>query len=135
MGCGITRKKQIKVKGVNGSSGNSGNMRINYNSFNNNVIANKSYCINESAWINVVDFLSFNELKQVAKVNRMFNCISKQHDILIKFFKKRKQNEFTPSTQVSYSSFITNVYNEIPQKEKCYLQKIPTFTLSPIEVN
>ena len=133
MGCGITRKKQIKVKGI---SGVGGSIQCNYNSFNNNnVITNKSYCINESAWMNVVDFLSFNELKQVAKVNRMFNCISKQHDILIKFFKKRKQNEFTPSTQVSYSSFIANVYNEIPQKERCYLQKIPTFTLSPIEVN
>jgi hypothetical protein len=133
MGCGIAGKKQIKVKGISDGS----RIYSNDNSFNsnNNVMSNKSYCINESAWMNVVDFLSFNELKQVAKVNRMFNCISKQHDILIKFFKKRKQNEFTPSTQVSYSSFIANVYNEIPQKERCYLQKIPTFTLSPIEVN
>ena len=129
MGCGIARKKQIKVKSVVTHS--------NENSFNNisTVMVNKSYSINETSWMNVIDFLSFNELKQVAKVNRMFNYISKQHDILIKFFKKRKQNEFTPSTQVSYSSFIANVYNEISQKERCYLQKIPTFTLSPIEVN
>ena len=126
MGCGIARKQQIKVKGL---------IQHSTNSPNHTAIVNKTYSLNESSWMNVVDFLSFNELKQVAKVNRMFNCISKQHDILIKFFKKRKQNEFTPSTQISCSSFIVNVYNEMSQKERCYLQKIPTFTLSPIEVN
>lgn len=130
MGCGISRKQQIKVNKLKQSE-------VKHPSVNNknNIKENKANLISESSWIKVIDYLSFNELKQSAKVNRMFNYISKQHDILIKFFKKRKQNEFIPSVQLSNSSLSTNVYNEIPPKEIYYIPKIPTFTIIPIKVN
>lgn len=48
--------------------------------------------ITKLCWTNVIDFLNYSEVKEIGKVNRAFNKIAKQDNILIKFFKK-KSNE------------------------------------------
>ena len=40
-------------------------------------------------WVKVIDFLSYNELKEVGKVNRKFNMLVKNNNVLVKFFKKK----------------------------------------------
>ena len=40
-------------------------------------------------WIKILNFLSFNELKEAGKVNKFFNQNVKRKEILVKFFKKR----------------------------------------------
>ena len=49
---------------------------------------NKSHKLTKKLWIRVLSFLNFNEIKEIGKVNRIFNFTVKQKDILIKFFKK-----------------------------------------------
>ena len=49
---------------------------------------NKSHKLTKKLWMRVLSFLNFNELKEIGKVNRMFNFTVKQKDILIKFFKR-----------------------------------------------
>ena len=46
--------------------------------------------ISKSNWLNVLDYLQFNELREVGKVNKQFNKQVKNAKILIKFFKKKK---------------------------------------------
>ena len=36
--------------------------------------------------------LSYNEIKEIGKINKTFNRIVKQNEILIKFFKKRNSD-------------------------------------------
>ena len=40
-------------------------------------------------WINILNYLTFNELKETGKVNKFFNQTVKRKEILVKFFKKR----------------------------------------------
>ena len=40
-------------------------------------------------WVKVIDFLSYNELKEVGKINRKFNKLVKTNNVLVKFFKKK----------------------------------------------
>ena len=55
--------------------------------------------------------LSYNEIKEIGKINKTFNRVVKQNEILIKFFKKRnsdyKQNNinFIKSNTYNFISF------------------------------
>ena len=76
---------------------------------------NKAEKLTNKLWINDLDFLNYNELKETGKVNRMFNKNVKQKELLIKFFKKRETviiNEFEDvnlmNTIVSFSMLQTN---------------------------
>ena len=51
---------------------------------------NKTDKLTNKLWINILDFLNYNELKETGKVNKMFNKNVKQKELLIKFFKKRE---------------------------------------------
>ena len=51
-----------------------------YHSYNNRITFN--------LWKKVIDFLPFQDLKEVGKINRKFNIICKNENILVKFFKK-----------------------------------------------
>ena len=50
--------------------------------------------ISSNNWINILDYLSFTDLKESGKVCKKFNIISKKHQILIKFFQNKKSNIF-----------------------------------------
>ena len=45
--------------------------------------------ITNMLWVKVIDFLSYNELKEVGKINRKFNKLVKTNNVLVKFFKKK----------------------------------------------
>ena len=45
--------------------------------------------INEICLKKIINFLSYNDLKEIGKINKTLNKISKHNEILIKFFKKR----------------------------------------------
>lgn len=51
----------------------------------NLIVDNKIEKISLQMWINILNYLTFNELKETGKVNKFFN----QKEILVKFFKKR----------------------------------------------
>jgi hypothetical protein len=55
--------------------------------FNKKIIYNN--LITKMLWVKVIDFLSYNELKEVGKVNRKFNMLVKNNNVLVKFFKKK----------------------------------------------
>ena len=50
---------------------------------------NKSQKISTQIWINILNFLSFHELRETGKVNKFFNKTVKRKEILVKFFQKR----------------------------------------------
>ncbi len=46
--------------------------------------------ITNMLWVKIIDYLSYNELKEVGKINRKFNKLVKTNNIvLVKFFKKK----------------------------------------------
>jgi hypothetical protein len=45
--------------------------------------------ISKKNWLRIMDFLQYKELKEVGKINRLLNYLSKDDKILIKFFKKK----------------------------------------------
>ena len=45
--------------------------------------------ISKKNWLRIIDFLQYKELKEVGKINRLLNYLSKDDKILIKFFKKK----------------------------------------------
>ncbi len=53
------------------------------------ILENQIQKISFKMWINILNFLNFNELKETGKVNKFFNNTVKRKEILIKFFKKR----------------------------------------------
>ena len=55
----------------------------------NLIVDNKIEKISLQMWINILNYLTFNELKETGKVNKFFNQNVKRKEILVKFFKKR----------------------------------------------
>ena len=45
--------------------------------------------ISTDSWEHVVEYLNYNEVKELGKTNQFFNSLGKQHKILIKFFKRK----------------------------------------------
>ena len=70
-------------------------LKTNYNSYNNKLTPN--------LWTKVIDFLQFQDLKEVGKTNRKFNKICKKGNILIKFFKKKDDYDYFQ--HISFASF------------------------------
>jgi hypothetical protein len=88
MGC-ISSPKNIKINSVNFVPNKdkvlSKSLRWNY--IHNKKFFNKT---NKSNWTNIVDYLNFQELKEVGKASKELNSLVKQHQILVKFFKKKE---------------------------------------------
>ena len=55
----------------------------------NLIVNSKIEKISLQMWINILNYLTFNELKEAGKVNKFFNQNVKRKEILVKFFKKR----------------------------------------------
>ena len=72
--------------------------------FNNKIIYNN--LITKMLWVKVIDFLSYNELKEVGKVNRKFNMLVKNNNVLVKFFKKKNtEYDNVIDNIISFDSF------------------------------
>ena len=85
MGCGLSGRNKINITATVSQSKSNSNHSQQY------VQKEYIYLINEKSWKNIINFLGYNDLKEVGKTNKMFNQISKQEDILIKFFKRRNK--------------------------------------------
>ena len=72
MGCGISGRKKIEVKSESPSESK-------YKKIKSESTKGKNYVndINEKAWKNIISFMSFCDLKEVGKVNKLFNLLSK----------------------------------------------------------
>lgn len=79
-------RKKVQISKIEFSSSK-------YKKINSEFTKGKDYVydINERAWKNNISFMSFCDLKEVGKVNKLFNLLSKQDDILIQFFKNRNR--------------------------------------------
>ena len=72
--------------------------------FNKKIIYNN--LITKMLWVKVIDFLSYNELKEVGKVNRKFNMLVKNNNVLVKFFKKKNtEYDNVIDNIISFDSF------------------------------
>ena len=90
MGCGMNKTKKPVIISITS---------LNYRKTIRTTRTNsrkKSYknMISKNSWFYILDFLSYNEIKEVGKTNKMFNYLVKQNQILVKFFK----NKNTPAT-------------------------------------
>lgn len=109
MGCGLSGRKKINITATVSESKSNSNHSQQY------VQKEYIYLINEKSWKNIINFLGYNDLKEVGKTNKMFNQISKQEDILIKFFKRRNK-----TLQLKQSSVFTGdntFYSDNQQNE------------------
>ena len=108
MGC-IQQNKSININPISNKNTNKKNINIkNFNNININNIQkfNKKFeknfnfeseipiidKITNNKWLKILDYLNYNDLKEVGKVNKFFNNNVKNKDILLKFFQKRKSN-------------------------------------------
>ena len=57
--------------------------------------------VSDSSWVNIANFLKFQELKEFGKTNKYFNNISKRHNVLVKFFKKQTFYNNFPKTSIT----------------------------------
>lgn len=85
----------------------------------NNTKKNICRAIRQSSWLNVIDFLKFDEIKEVGKTNKMFNYLVRQNQILIKFFKKKESNNL----------FFYNTRPHINIKAEQYKKAIESFSV------
>lgn len=110
MGC-IQQNKSININPISNKNTNKKNINIkNFNKYNININNiqkfNKKFeknfnfeseipiidKITNKKWLKILDYLNYNDLKEVGKVNKFFNNNVKNKDILLKFFQKRKSN-------------------------------------------
>lgn len=113
MGCGISGRKKIEVKSESPSESK-------YKKIKSESTKEKDYVydINEKAWKNIISFMSFCDLKEVGKVNKLFNLLSKQDDILIKFFKNR--NRFLHINNSTVNSNENTMYSDNQKRKKLH---------------
>ena len=81
---------------------------------------NKITC---KSWLNILDFLSYNETKEIGKTSKLFNCLVKQDAILIKFFKNK--NPITAYQNVSRNL----IHESSSSKEKANIKGYESFAL------
>ena len=65
--------------------------------------------LSSKTWTFVLDFLSFKELFEVGKVNYLFNSISKNENILKKFFKHRKNGHGSDNNSIIKKAVLVNI--------------------------
>jgi hypothetical protein len=113
MGC-IQQNKSININQYSNNNilikkalNNKKNNNKKYKNFNNNLNNIQNYNkknlnfeleipiidkITNNKWLKILDYLNYNDLKEVGKVNKFFNNNVKNKDILLKFFQKRETN-------------------------------------------
>lgn len=74
-----------------------------------NIRIKKEAILARSSWMNILDYMKFTELKEIGKVNRFFNSMTKSSDILLKFFQKKKDySSYYNESTSNFSSFLPN---------------------------
>lgn len=101
MGCRLPRANKIQITSIikNLSVEQEDNINQRMSNYANRSLLLK---IHTSSLLIILDYMSFVEIKEIGKLNRLFNNLAKQNTILIKFFKKK----ITPKHQIdSFSVF------------------------------
>ena len=82
-------------------------LRFSDNNLVSNVNKNKNFnhLLSSKQWQKIIDYLSFNDLKEVGKINRKFNNFCKCSKILIKFFKKIEEKSIYVESKRTFDSF------------------------------
>ena len=113
MGCKIPKRSDIKVISKTFSEKTLGSPRIkSYKIFSDKdkfQISEKGFKsynnkITPNLWKKVFDFLPYQDLKEVGKVNRKFNIKCKSYTILLKFF-QNKDDYYDYNTSIKKKSF------------------------------
>jgi hypothetical protein len=113
MGCKIPKCSDIKVISKTFSEKTLGSPRIkSYKIFSDKdkfQISEKGFKsynnkITPNLWKKVFDFLPYQDLKEVGKVNRKFNIKCKSYTILLKFF-QNKDDYYDYNTSIKKKSF------------------------------
>ena len=132
MGC-IQQNKSININQYSNNNiliktalNNKKNNNKKYKNFNNNLNNIQNYNkknlnfeleipiidkITNNKWLKILDFLSYNDLKEVGKVNKFFNNNVKNKDILLKFFQKRKSLHSIESSNLDNKPTISDNLN------------------------
>ena len=76
--------------------------------------------LSQNKWTNIMDFLTYNELKETGKVCRYFHNICIKKEILTKFFKKRENKYYLLCNQETNSTNVTS-NNTSPKYNVNYL--------------
>ena len=76
--------------------------------------------LSQNKWTNIMDFLTYNELKETGKVCKYFHNICIKKEILTKFFKKREINCYLVFNYETYSTNVTS-HNTSPKYNVNYL--------------
>lgn len=105
MGCGINHGNKINVQTEVFIPTKKSNDSIETKHSFNRLKLNK---ISKNNWLKIIDYLQYQELKEVAKTNRMLNYLSKDDKILIKFFQKKNDNIYYKTPKSINTSFIDN---------------------------
>lgn len=97
MGCHIGTKKIAIKSSVKTNTSLNFYYKFEEKMYLNQKKKKKNICgaITQSSWLNVIDFLKFEEIKEIGKTNKMFNYLVRQNQILIKFFKKKESKKIS----------------------------------------
>lgn len=121
MGCGLAQSKKIQVnpliKKLSASQVYNIHKLPQFNYVNRSLMLK----LNSNSLLNIIDYLSFVELKEIGKINRLFNYLAKQNTILVKFFKKKvvvkPENQIDSFSILKKNSLISN-YSTSSDNEK-----------------
>ncbi len=105
MGCGIQHVNKINIQTEIFIPTKKSNDSIETKHSFNRLKLKK---ISKNNWLKIIDYLQYQELKEVAKTNRMLNYLSKDDKILIKFFQKKNDNIYYKTPKSINTSFIDN---------------------------
>ena len=108
MGCNAHRKSRlIVISNVNFDQNTCYSFSINEKINNRIRFQNKNYFnkLTPNQCKKVLDYLSYQDLKEVGKINRKFNKYCKSSHLLIKFFKKIEEKSFVYNEYKSIDSF------------------------------
>ena len=124
MGCNVMKRRNITInsnvkykKTSTWNSINRFNIDKKFECEQNVIKINYFNTIKKDNCINIINFLSYNDLKEIGKVNRKFNFMIKTNNILVKFFRRKSSfNEKIMNRIINYRSFselqnISTIYN------------------------
>jgi hypothetical protein len=96
MGCIQNNKKvQIEINEnniIDSPSKITESNEFDYSIINELYLKNMAHRLTLDLWVKIIDYLPYNEIKEIGKINKTFNRVVKQNEILIKFFKKRNSS-------------------------------------------
>jgi hypothetical protein len=114
----IVNKTNTNNKNKNNNNYNNNNNNKNLKNKNKNNKKNNSHIsiidkITNNKWLKILDYLNYNELKEVGKVNKLFNNFVKNKDILLKFFQKREKfyTKYSSNFESIPTLYTTNLIN------------------------